>query len=461
MLKRLLATIFGKFESNLEVKKYVILGFIFGTIIATYWAMRPLKNSIFGGIVGVDFIPRAKMISLVAILLLVFFYTKLVDLLPRHKVFYILSGIYIMVALGFAYFLSHPVYGLPNTVESPTRIIGWLWYVFVESFGTIWVPLFWAFSADVSTPDSAKRGFPMIMLFAQVGNIIGPWFLRGKKLGFVTDAPVVGIIAVLILLIGVLIWTFMHVIPKSELRGYQVADEVVKKKKPGFFEGLKLLFSHGYLLGIFLFLFAFEVVNTIIDFYFNVLAKAAYPVTLDRSNYLAGFAVVVGIVSSLSLIFGISNIQRKLGMKASLITMPLLVAVGVLFWRLNPTLSITFWVLVALKAINYALNQPSIKQLYIPTTKDTRYKAQAWIEVFGSRGSKAAGSAVNDFKLNFTQGFNIFGIKFNGFGETLGLSYFLTMSTAVSLGLAGIWIFVAFYVAQKYNKAIKEDTIVC
>ncbi len=452
MLSGLLTKIFGKFHSREEVKKYVLLGFIFGAIIATYWAMRPLKNSIFGGIVGVDYIPRVKMISLLVILVLVFLYTKLVDLFPRNKVFYILATIYAVAALGFAYFLNHPAYGLANTVESPTRIIGWLWYIYVESFGTIWVPLFWAFSADVSTPDSAKRGFPMVMLFAQIGNIFGPWLLRGKKLGFTSDAPVVAIIASLILFIGALIWLFMHVIPSSELMGYQAKDEgaVEKKKKPGFFEGFKLLLSHGYLLGIFMFLFAFEVVNTIIDFYFNILAKSAYPNTLDRSDFLAQFAIVVGIVSSLSIIFGISNIQRKLGMKASLITMPLLVAAGVIFWRLNPTLSITFGVLVALKAINYALNQPSIKQLYIPTTKDTRYKAQAWIEVFGSRGSKASGSAINDFKLRFT----------NWFGGA-GLPYFLTMATAVSLGLAGIWVIVAIYVSAKYNKAIKEDTVVC
>ena len=56
--------------------------------------------------------------------------------------------------------------------------------------------------------------------------------------------------------------------------------------------------------------------------------------------------------------------------------------------------------MVASKAINYALNSPSMKQLYIPTTKDVRYKSQAWIESFGSRGSKAAGSGINDLHKN-------------------------------------------------------------
>ena len=59
-----------------------------------------------------------------------------------------------------------------------------------------------------------------------------------------------------------------------------------------------------------------------------------------------------------------------------------------------------FWLMVASKAINYALNSPSMKQLYIPTSKDVRYKSQAWIESFGSRGSKAVGSGINDLHKN-------------------------------------------------------------
>ena len=43
------------------------------------------------------------------------------------------------------------------------------------------------------------------------------------------------------------------------------------------------------------------------------------------------------------------------------------------------------------KGLNYALNQPSKEQLYIPTTPETKYKVKAFMEMFGSRGSKAVG----------------------------------------------------------------------
>jgi len=450
MLKGLLTKIFGKFESREEAKKYALLGITFGVFIAAYWGLRPLKDGIFQGIVGVDYTPYAKMCSLVVVLVLIGIYGKLVDWLPRNRVFYLLTGVYALGAILFAYFLSHPLYGIPNTVESPARIIGWLWYVFVESIGTMIVPLFWAFSADVSTADSAKRGFPLIMLCAQFGNIVGPWFLRAKRLGFVNSAPVIAIAGILLLVVGALIWVFMRVTPKSE---FHVApqEERGKKEAPGFFEGLKLLLTNGYLLGIFVFLLAFEAVTTILDFYFKFKVRAAFSDELMRSDYLATFAVITGLLSFFSLLFGIGNIQRKLGMRVSLITLPLLMAVGVVVWYLSPVMLVTGLVVVAFKGLNYALNQPSIKQLYIPTSKDTRYKAQAWIEVFGNRGSKTVGSSVNALKLPLS----------NCYGPATGLFMYLGLASVASFGLLGLWILVAFYVSAKYDKAIKEDTVVC
>jgi len=450
MLGGFLTKVFGKFQSKQEVKKYTLLGVTFGVLIATYWALRPLKDGIFQSVVGADYQPYAKMLSLVVVLGLIMVYGKLVDMFPRHKVFYILTGCYALGAFLFYFLLSNPSIGIPNTVESPARIIGWAWYIFVESAGTLLVPLFWAFSTDASTADSAKRGFPLIMLCAQIGNIIGPWLLRANRLGFsgpTGSAPVVAIIGFMFLAVGLLIWVFMRVTPKSE---FHVSEES-KEKKPGFFDGLKLLLTKGYLFGIFLFLLAFEAVATIIDFYFKVQVKNAFPTEAARSGYLAEFAVVTGIVSTLCLLFGINNIQRKLGMRASLIATPLLMVMGIVVWRVYPQMSIVFWVLVAFKAINYALNQPSIKQLYIPTSKDARYKAQAWIEVFGSRGSKALGSGINATKLPIM----------NAFGAVSGASIFMTIASVASFGLLGLWVLVAFYVSAKYNKAVKEDSVVC
>jgi len=453
MLKRIATALWGKFESRDEVKKFGLLALIFGLIIGVYWGLRPMKDSIFGAIVGLEqWQPVAKWLSLVIVAPLVILYGKLIDRYPRQQVFYVLTAIYGIAALGFAFAFMHPTIGLPNQVADPSRLIGWAWYVYVESFGSLIVALFWAFTTDITDAESAKRGFPFIALFGQMGNIFGPYFLRATRYGFSNSAPIVAIIAGLIFLTGILLWVFTKVIPKSQLVGYQAQHHEEKHTEPGLLEGLRLLVSQGYLMGIFLIISIYEVIVTVFDYNFKVMAKAVYPLEAQNAAYLADYAVWTGLVATGCILLGINNIQRILGMRASLILLPILVAVAVVMMWLNPTaIEVAFCIMVFSKAVNYALNQPTLKQLYIPTTKDTKYKAQAWIEMFGSRGSKAAGSGINMFRK----------VLVGNMGSAAGSAAFITMTTLASGSLIIAWLFVAVFVAKTYTHAIKNKQVVC
>src|SRR5690348_15429116 len=136
MLKRVATALWGDFGSAAEIRKFSLLSLIFGFIIGTYWALRPIKDSIFNAIVGMDYQPKAKMLSLCVIIPIILLYSKLISMYPRQRVFYMLSIAYAVFAVFFYFALSHPAYGLPNTVKSAYRLVGWTWYVFVESYGS-------------------------------------------------------------------------------------------------------------------------------------------------------------------------------------------------------------------------------------------------------------------------------------------------------------------------------------
>lgn len=442
-LKRMATAIWGKFESKEEVKKFGFLAFIFGILIGIYWTLRPLKDSIFGTIVGFEkYQPWAKGLSLVFIVPLLILYNKLIDKYPRQKVFYLMCTAYGLVALAFYFAFNNPTIGLANTVSSPDRIIGWLWYVYIESYGSLIVALFWAFTSDITMPEAAKRGFPLIFLFGQLGNIFGPKYLRAKTFGFETSAPIVLILAVLMFALVALLFVFMKVTPKSQLTGFEdvAHEEKDKEKEAGFLDGLKLLLSHKYLLGIAAIIMFFEIVVTMFDYQFKVLVFRECLDEVSRSAYLLDYATWTGYVSFFCVLFGINSIQRKLGMGVSLVLMPIIIAVGVFVLRFSPVIGVAFWIMVLAKAINYALNQPTLKQAYIPTSKDSKYKAQSWIEAFGGRSSKAIGSGINAF----------------GAAPFYGL-----LSAGVSLGIVGAWVFIAIFMAKTYNNAIKENKIIC
>jgi len=455
MLKRIAQALWGKFESREEVMHFLMLAVQFGLIIGVYWTLRPIKDAAFNTIVGgKEWQWASKLFSLVVNIPLVMIYSKLIDKFQRHKLFYGMTIGYGVLTLLFAWAFTSPTYGLANTVASGGRVLGWAWYAFVESFGSLVIALFWAFTTDITKPDAAKRGFPLIAFFAQLGNIIGPKYLRPSNFTWSNDptAVIMAICGSMMFLMAFLMWMFVQRVPSVELDGYDAGNVQNADEEPGFFEGLKLLLTEGYLLGIMCIIGVYEFIVTIIDNHFKVTAYAqltplpGMSMTATVQEFLSDYATYTGYVALLCLITGINNIQRKLGMTASLVLLPILVGFAVVIIKLNPTgMYIAMAVMVASKAINYALNQPTLKQLYIPTSKDTKYKSQAWIEAFGSRACKATGS----------------GFAYLRTLPSWSLAFFLTMSTMTSLGLVALWAFAAVYVAAKYNKAIEEDTIVC
>lgn len=450
MLKRIAAALWGNFEDRQELKKFIFLAAIFGLIIGVYWTLRPVKDSAFGSIVGGDYLPWAKILSTFVTFVIVLVYARLVDMFPRHKVFYGIVSTYAVLAGIFAWYFMDPCVGFANTVTSPTRFIGWAFYVWVESFGSLIVALFWAITTDITAPESAKRGFPIIAMFGQLGNIFGPYILNTRMLGLSHSGPIVGICAGLMLLIVSLFFFFVNTIPAAEMQGYHSGEHA--ESEPGFFEGLKLLLSHGYLLGLFFIVSVYELIITILDNHFKQAVFKEYVSEGLRNAYLSDYAVWVGIIATVCIFLGINNITRYLGIGISLILTPLLVGLAVVWIKFNPfSITSAFWIMTCSKAVNYALNGPSLKLLYIPTSKDTKYKAQSWIEMFGSRASKGAASGVNVFRPVF----------FAKYGPTEGLMAFLTFTSVVSCGLIAVWLFVALYAAKTYNKAIKDDSIVC
>jgi len=54
-----------------------------------------------------------------------------------------MMGIYAVTTLVFTFFFLHPTIGLANTTVSSSRMIGWLWYFFVESYGSVIIASFW------------------------------------------------------------------------------------------------------------------------------------------------------------------------------------------------------------------------------------------------------------------------------------------------------------------------------
>lgn len=448
---------FGNFEKE-EFKKFLKLGLIFALIIGIYWTLRPLKDAIFIQLVGTLHLPFAKTASVIALLPLVMCYTRLLEKTSREKMLIILPSFYGISILCFAFLILTTQGPLEEITEKTaagiyaTQGLGYLWYLFVESFGSLIVALFWAFATDTTQAASAKRGFPLVVAIGQVGGIILPYGIGGlpHHLSLTTNTLSLVCLGLLTLFIIPLVHYFLRSTPEKLLTSFRGKNAPIKKQEPSFLEGLQLLLKNKYLLGIFGANFIYEVVITIFDFNFKIAASAEYS-GVALSHYLSIYASSVNTVSLACLLLGISNVTRFLGISVALASMPIIVGAALLGFLSLHSLSFLFALMVGSKAINYALNGPALKQLYIPTTPDVKFKAQAWIETFGSRTSKQAGSLFN-MSLSPLQ---------SAFGSVLGRSYYLTMSGILCFPLLSLWLILSIFLGRSFNKAINNDTTIC
>lgn len=314
LFQTLAKPIFGNFERE-EFKKFLRLGAIFSCIIGAYWTLSILKNSIFVNLVGAAYLPWAKTVSIITLFPLVMVYTKLLDIFSREKMFYLLSTVYGILTLLFSVLLTTSYIGqAPAEIIAlrtgfaywATHILGFVWYVFVESYGSLVIALFWAFTTDITKPESAKKGFSFIVALGQIGGIVGPYFISSlpRRLGFATNGIAVFTCALLTWAVIGLVYYFLQATPQELLTSYHGKNETAaeKEQEPGFLEGLKLLLSHRYLMGIFAVSFFFEFIVTIFDLHFQILAASVYSGTA-HTEYLGLYGTLVNGVTLVCLFY--------------------------------------------------------------------------------------------------------------------------------------------------------------
>ncbi len=149
-------------------------------------------------------------------------------------------------------------------------------------------------------------------------------------------------------------------------------------------------------------------------------------------------------------LLGTGYLIKRYGLRFCLLLFPICLGIAFMslyaFFKLgSPTpgelLWATFGVMIIAKGLGYAVNNPAKEIMYIPTSKDVKFKSKSWIDMFGGRVAKGTGAQVtNAFKYS--------------------ISELVVWGTMFSLGLTFVWILAAIYVGTKNRKLIKDHTII-
>jgi len=438
-----------------EVKKFGILAVTLFFILGTYWVLRLLKDVFVYTLAfpaefwplgkGISMIKYLKPASVVGVFLASFIYTKLIDKFKSHELFYIIISFYVaFFSCITAIIFIMNTWGVHAVGKYPLAIAGCAGYLLTESYGSLVVALFWSFTVSKSTSDQAKRCFPFVITIAQIGTIIG------SSLVYISFSNEFLFGLSLLSLVGVIVSIRYFV---NNITDDAEAAAPTKNKKPDMLAGIKLILTQPYLMGVFVVSTFYEVAKTIVDF--QMKSQATLVPGVDFKAFVGKFGMAVNFVTFVMALLGTSKLIKRFGLRFCLLLSPIvsgLALVGLYaYYQTSPSpynlLQVTFVVMVILTAISYAVNNPTKEMMYIPTSKDAKFKAKGLIDILGGRGAKATGASIGGSLVVLGD-------------PALTIAALMGVGTLISVGFVAAWIVAATFVGLKNSQLIKDGTII-
>jgi AAA family ATP:ADP antiporter len=130
-----------------------------------------------------------------------------------------------------------------------------------------------------------------------------------------------------------------------------------------------------------------------------------------------------------------SAIMKNAGVRVALLVTPLAILGNSVAFLALPILWVGSLLNTTDNALNYSINQSAKESLYTPTSRDEKYKAKAFIDMFVQRAAKAIAVGVN----------LLLAAWFGGFEAVRWLSLVVAV-------LVAVWIVAASYAGRRFRE---------
>jgi ATP:ADP antiporter, AAA family len=270
--------------------------------------------------------------------------------------------------------------------------VGVVYFLWVGIFNVMVIAQFWAFANDLYTQEQGKRLFPLI----GVGSSLGAW-VGSLRAGYIVEAfgpqrLLIGgavILTVCVLLSRVVDRVTRREAPQQAGR----ADE----KIAGGANGFSMILSDKYLMLIALLTVFLNVVNTSGEYLFGRYvvdtANATFgtgPEAQEARQQFIGqtyssFFSYVNLIGFLLQLFVVSRLFKFLGVGRSLFVHPIVALVGYVLMLRAPSLDAMRWLKTADNSIDYSLGNTTKQALWLPTSREAKYKAKQAVDSFCMR----------------------------------------------------------------------------
>ncbi len=425
-------------------------------ILTSYYLLKTLREPLILAGGGAEVKSYAAAGQAVLLLGLVPAYAVLATRLPRRRLINVVV-LFFVACMGAFYALAK--LGVP---------VGVPFFLWVGIFNLMIIAQFWGFANDLYSVDEGKRLFPIVAFGASAGAVFGSWS-AGRLIERVGLDPLFLAAAAVLLASLVLTniadarerrareshlpaWDTTAELPAAtgefsvattaELRAAKTVEEI--EKAPGAFQ---LVFRNRYLLLIALLLLVLNWVNTTGEYILGrtVSAAAADAVAAGRAGglteaefigaFYASFFAVVNLLGLGLQLFVVSRVLKYAGVAAALLFLPVIALAGYAILAFFPLLAAVRWAKTAENATDYSLQNTVRNVLFLPTTREEKYKAKQAIDGFFVRAGDVLSAGV------VFVGVELLRLQTRGFA-------------LVNLGLVAVWLLLAVWIGREYRRAV-------
>ena len=334
--------------------------------------------------------------------------------------------------------------------------IGVAFFLWMGVFAVVMPAQFWAFANDVYDSDRGKRLFPIV----GVGSALGAWAGAVAASGlFATVGPYLLLLlsaAGLVATIGLTRWIDTRTRARRAAAGAQPATSAASAPGDAAAEaplgkegGFRLVFSQRYLLLIAMLVMTTNIVNTVGEFILGslVTADAAAQIASGAAaegteDLLIGefygrffsWANFLGFAFQLLLV---SRLFKYIGVRGTLFVLPLVAAFTYGTAAVVPLLAIFSLVKVLENSTDYSINNTAKHALFLPTSREAKYKAKQAIDSFFWRAGDMLQAVV--VFVGVQMAFDVRGFA------------------AINLVLIGVWLLICLGIAREHRKLTREE----
>ena len=401
-------------------------------ILTAYYIVKPVREALIlaepGGAEIKSYASAAQALLLLGAVPL---YAWIASRYPRRQ---LING----VTLFFAAVLV--LFYVLVAAEAPVAVVFFLW---IGIFNLMVPAQFWAFANDLYTPAAGERLFVIVAFGASAGAVFGS-YIAGHLI------PVFGVNQLILVAAAVLA---SSLVLTNLIDGRETAKATSRADPPqaplGKSGAFELLLKKRYLLLIALLIFILNWVNTTGEYILGRAVREAALLAGGGENmteaaigefigsFYADFFTVVNIAGLLLQLFIVSRILKYVGVRIALFILPMIALGGYVVAALFPVLAMIRDVKIAENSTDYSLQNTVRQVLFLPTTREEKYKAKQAIDTFFQRGGDVM-SALTVFV-----------------GSVL-----LTLSTRqfamINIVLVVIWLAIAFLIAREHRKIVPD-----